>query len=180
MAKKVFKKEQILHAAYEITRDQDLSALSMRAIARKIGCSVMPIYDSFDSKEDLIHAVNIYALRKTLYDLSGDTIYDRYDGIIEYGFKYHKFLLDFVRFEKAFEHETDDICRLCDFMAEDERFKNVDDREKIRVNARIEAFIVGVLYTYYEEDYDQRLVDVVKKVVRETTDHIINGVLKIK
>lgn len=178
MANKVYTKEQILDTAYQITRDQDLNALSMRAIARKIGCSVMPIYDSFDSKEDLIKEVNIYSLHQTLYDLTVDTFYDRYDRIVEFGFKYPKFFLDFVRNEKAFVYETDVLCKLCDFMKKDEQLKDYHDRVVLKINSRIEAFLVGVVHIYYEEDTSEKLIESAKRVVRDTAKHIIEGCIK--
>ncbi|MDC0558875.1 TetR/AcrR family transcriptional regulator [Candidatus Izimaplasma bacterium] len=178
MANKVYTKEQILDTAYKITRDQDLDALSMRAIARKIGCSVMPIYDSFDSKDDLIKEVNLYSLHQTLYDLSVDTLYDRFDKIVEFGFKYPKFFLDFVRNEKAFVYETDVLCKLCDFMKKDDKLKDYHDQVALRINSRVEAFIVGLVHIYCDEKPIERIIEVAKKIVRDTTEHIIEGVTK--
>ncbi len=177
MAKKVYSKEQILSAAYEIIRDQDLSALNMRALARKIGCSVMPIYDSFDSKEDLLNELNIFLLHKTIYDLSFDNIYDRYDNIVEFGFKYPKFFLDFIQKEKAFVYETDVLCRLCDFMKKDDQLKDYHDQVVLRINTRIEAFIVGIVHIYHDEKPLEDIIKAAKRVVRSTLEHIIIGVI---
>lgn len=179
MPKKVYSKEMILTAAYQITRDQDLSSLSMRAIARKIGCSVMPIYDTFDSKEELIYEVNKYSLEQTLYDLNVDSIMARYHQILEYGFKYPKFYLDFVRFEKTFQHDNAVVCKLCGFLKQDPRLADVDDQIVLKIEGRMEAFITGIVHTYYHEPYHQATVDSAKRVVDDTLDalikHIVHG-----
>ena len=176
MAKKVYTKEQILEAAYQITRDTDLEKLSMRSIARSIGCSVMPIYDSFDSKEDLIYEVNKYSLRKTLYDLNCLTIEDRYDSIVEYGFKYPKFYLNFVRFEKTFEHDETVVCKLCGFLKTDERLKDLHDRDVLKIDGRMEAFITGMVHNYYSDEYREKTVIQGKKVVRDMLDALITHI----
>jgi AcrR family transcriptional regulator len=177
MAKKQYSKQLILEAAYEITRDEDLSMLSMRNIARRIGCSVMPIYDAFESKEDLIYEVNKYSLHKTLYDLNVETINDRYHQIIEYGFRYPKFFLQFTRFEKTFKHDDAVVCKLCGFLHKDPRLVGAHDREVLKIDQRIEAFIVGIVQTYYTEEYNTQIVEQAKRVVDDTLDALIKHVL---
>lgn len=178
MSKKIYTKNQILEAAYQITRDYDLESLSMRAIARHIGCSVMPIYDSFNSKEDLVFEVNKYSLRKTLYDLTCKSIEDRYDNIIEFGFKYPQFFLNFVRFEKTFKHDDEVVCKLCGFLKKDERMKLLTDQDVLKIDGRIEAFITGVVHTYYKDEYNEKVVSQVKKVTRDTLSALISHVSK--
>lgn len=177
MAKKRYSKERILEAAYQITRDEDLSALSMRAIARKIGCSVMPIYDSFESKEDLMYEVNKYSLRKTLYDFSDPCINERYHHIIRYGFRYPNFFLKFVRFEQSFIHDDAIVCQLCSYLHGDPRFAGADDRDLLKINARLEAFITGIIHTYHADKYDEKVVERVIRVVDDTLDALVHHII---
>ena len=75
MSSKKYKKDIILKVAYELSKEIGLEALSMRKIANKVGCSVMPLYESFNSKEGLLSALSTF--NEKLYDLSSTSMYDR-------------------------------------------------------------------------------------------------------
>ena len=47
----------ILEAARDLLALQGLEALSMRAVARRVGVSATAIYHYFESKETLVHCV---------------------------------------------------------------------------------------------------------------------------
>mgnify|MGYP001027916207 CR=1 FL=1 len=49
----VYSREQIIEAAFELIREKGWSALSTRAIAKKLGSSTMPIYSHVKSVEEL-------------------------------------------------------------------------------------------------------------------------------
>ncbi len=49
----VYSREQIMEAAFELVRENGWSAVSTRAIAKKIGSSTMPIYSHVNSVEEL-------------------------------------------------------------------------------------------------------------------------------
>lgn len=63
----VYSKEQIVDAAFEIVRDGGWSAVSARAIAKRLGSSTMPIYSHTRSMDDLENALREKA-RQTLHD----------------------------------------------------------------------------------------------------------------
>ena len=48
-----FKKEEILSAALDITRENGLSALTARALAARLGCSVKPVFGLFRNMEEV-------------------------------------------------------------------------------------------------------------------------------
>jgi AcrR family transcriptional regulator len=47
----------IVEAAFEIAKESGLSAISTRHVAKRLGCSVAPIYQNFATVDDLIAAV---------------------------------------------------------------------------------------------------------------------------
>ena len=55
------KKQDILAAAVEITRESGAAALNARALARKLGCSTQPIFSNYDSMDVLREEVIRYA-----------------------------------------------------------------------------------------------------------------------
>lgn len=52
-----FRREEIISAALDITRENGLSAVTARALAAKLGCSVKPIFGLFRNMEDVQQAV---------------------------------------------------------------------------------------------------------------------------
>lgn len=49
----VYSRNQIIETAFQLTREQGWSAVSVRAIAKKLGSSTMPIYSHMGSMEEL-------------------------------------------------------------------------------------------------------------------------------
>ncbi len=56
-----YKREQIINAAFELTREQGWSAVSARNIAKKMGSSTMPIYSHVNSVDDVQEELRIRA-----------------------------------------------------------------------------------------------------------------------
>ncbi len=63
----VYSYSQIIDAAFELTREKGWSAVSTRAIARKLGSSTMPIYSHVRSVEELEKELRLKA-RQLLRD----------------------------------------------------------------------------------------------------------------
>ncbi len=178
MASKKYSKETILRAAYEIALESGLKKISMRKLADRIGCSVMPIYEAFDSKEELISAIAVFS--ETMDDYDQITLYDRYIRIFQYGMKYPKFYLDIN------EHISEHLnlqkiqCQMCFLLQKDERLKKRTDREVLAISSRIEVFVTGIIFSYQHVPYDTRMEATgrVQKVLTEVIDSIIDGYLK--
>ncbi|MBN2616782.1 MAG: TetR/AcrR family transcriptional regulator [Spirochaetales bacterium] len=52
-----FSKEQILNAAFDLVINKGIDALSVRVLAKELGCSVAPIYINFKNTKELFNAV---------------------------------------------------------------------------------------------------------------------------
>lgn len=56
-------KEQIIDAAVDVLRDDGFSAINVRSVAKKLGCSTQPIYFSFRNMEELKAALTERAIQ---------------------------------------------------------------------------------------------------------------------
>jgi AcrR family transcriptional regulator len=52
-----YDRDTIVEAAFEIAKESGLSAISTRAVAGRLGCSVAPIYQNFAAVDELLAAV---------------------------------------------------------------------------------------------------------------------------
>ena len=91
-------KEDIEKVAFEIVKDEGLEGLNVRKIAKKLNCSIQPIFYQFSSMEELKKSVlnKIYELYKS-YMLSGKDSKTAYKSM---GNSYIKFARDYPEFFK--------------------------------------------------------------------------------
>lgn len=52
-----YDRDTIIEAAFEIAKESGFSAISTRAVAKRLGCSVAPIYQNFATVDELLAAV---------------------------------------------------------------------------------------------------------------------------
>lgn len=59
-----YTKEQIANTALNIVKEQGVASLSAREVAKRLGCTVSPIFTMFENMEDLKWAAREIALKK--------------------------------------------------------------------------------------------------------------------
>ena len=91
-------KGDIINAAYEIVKEKGMEGINAREIAKKLKCSVQPIFYQFSNMEELKQAVfeKIYELYRE-YMLSGVNGNEAYKSM---GNSYVKFARDYPEFFK--------------------------------------------------------------------------------
>lgn len=91
-------KEDIVNSAFEIVKEKGVEGLNAREVAKRLNCSIQPIFYQFATMEDLKKAVceRIYALYKE-YMLSGENTENSYKTM---GNSYVKFAKDYPEFFK--------------------------------------------------------------------------------
>lgn len=52
-----FDRKAIVEATFTIAREEGFASITTRSVAKRLGCSVAPIYINFETIEDLIKAV---------------------------------------------------------------------------------------------------------------------------
>lgn len=116
----MFKKEEIISAALDITRENGLSGVTARALAAKLGCSVKPIFGLFQNMEEVQQEVITAANRLYQSYLKDEMQKGKYPDYKASGMAY-------VRFAK----EEKELFRLL-FMRDRSKEKIEEDREEVR------------------------------------------------
>lgn len=172
MAKKIFTKDIILKTAYEMSFDTGIEHVSMRQLAKQLGCSVMPIYEAFDSKEDLINALSTF--NEEQYMSSSETMYDRYYRLLKEGLKYPHFFLSVVDYDVHKTHEEEIIDYVCGLIQKEDRLQHLNNQHAYVFNTRVEIFIVGLVYTYKNMPKEAKTFPRMKNILDCTIDGLIN------
>lgn len=83
-------KKDILSAALEIVRSEGIEKVSNREIARKLNCSIRPIYYQFENSEELLNELNKVMI-KYFYDFITNNMNDEMPKYKQTGINYIKF-----------------------------------------------------------------------------------------
>ena len=83
-------KDDILRAALEIVRNDGIEKVSNREIAKKLNCSIRPIYYQFGNSEELLNELNKKMI-KYFYDFITSNMNDKMPKYKQTGINYIKF-----------------------------------------------------------------------------------------
>ena len=79
-------KDDILRAALEIVRNDGIERVSNREIAKKLNCSIRPIYYQFENSEELLNELNKKMI-KYFYDFITNNMNDEISGLLSSEFR---------------------------------------------------------------------------------------------
>ncbi|MCF7931131.1 MAG: TetR family transcriptional regulator [Acholeplasmataceae bacterium] len=177
MAKKLYSKEKILESAYELALEIGVKKISMRKLADRIGCSVMPIYEQFSSKEELLSAIGVFV--EEYIEIDNISLYNRYNNLLYYGLNYPDFYLNIVVPDTSHTHSAEALCKLCYIMKKDERLKDLTDKQVLVINSRIDVFMTGAIFIYKNVPKATRLdqFERLKIILGQVIDSMIIGYL---
>lgn len=135
-------KEMILASAFDIVREKGLEGISNRELAKKLNCSIRPIYYQFQNVEELYNELYV-EIEKYFYKFLMDNMNDDMPKYKQVGINYIKFAKEEKEFFKIlFMSEVD--LGLNDFIVKDmEDFKELSKLIKISTNLNdedIESF----------------------------------------
>ena len=135
-------KEMILASAFDIVREKGLEGISNRELAKKLNCSIRPIYYQFQNVEELYNELYV-EIEKYFYKFLMDNMNDDMPKYKQVGLNYIKFAKEEKEFFKIlFMSEVD--LGLNDFIAKDmEDYKELSKLIKISTNLNdedIESF----------------------------------------
>lgn len=142
MPKKVFDKIYILENAVILAKEVGLEKMSMRNLAKRMNCSVTPIYDAYESKEDLIEAV----YRKVIEENnSSNDYFVRNREILQYGIKYPQLYRE-IRRQSAKSNQTEMYYReVIKLMKKQKRLKVFNKKELESLNFDILIYMNGLV-----------------------------------
>ncbi len=145
MATKIYSKEMILEKAFNYCSKNGLEALSVRRLAKEIGSSVMPLYDTFDSKKGLIEAL-VYYVVKLSFPTEGYADYrERCLGMLTFAMDYPLFYIDLIKLNKQFKFTKDHLDSYEIMMRNDTQLKDFPFNILAEINSSIEVFIMGLI-----------------------------------
>lgn len=135
-------KDMILTTAFDIAREKGLDGISNRELAKKLNCSIRPIYYQFENVDELYKELYI-EIEKYFYKFLMDNMNDEMPKYKQVGIKYIRFAKEEKElFKILFMSEID--LGLNDFIAKDmEDFKELSKLIKISTNLNdedIESF----------------------------------------
>lgn len=135
-------KEMILASAFDIVREKGLEGISNRELAKKLNCSIRPIYYQFQNVEELYNELYV-EIEKYFYKFLMDNMNDDMPKYKQVGINYIKFAKEEKEFFKILFMSEIDL-GLNDFIAKDmEDFKELFKLIKISTNLNdedIESF----------------------------------------
>lgn len=116
-------KEDIINAAYEITRKNGIERVNARAVAKKLNCSIQPIFHNFKNMEDL---------KQVLYEKAVQTYKEYMTKGVDSDYPYKSIGINYIRlakeepniFKMLFMRETN--MTLDTFMAEDKAYEYIE------------------------------------------------------
>ena len=126
-------KEMILASAFDIVREKGLEGISNRELAKKLNCSIRPIYYQFQNAEELYNELYV-EIEKYFYKFLMDNMNDEMPKYKQVGINYIKFAKEEKElFKILFMSEID--LGLNDFITKDmEDFKELSKLIKISTN----------------------------------------------
>lgn len=135
-------KDMILATAFDIAREKGLDGISNRELAKKLNCSIRPIYYQFQNVDKLYKEIYI-EIEKYFYKFLMDNMNDEMPKYKQVGINYIKFAKEEKELFKILFMSKIDL-GLNDFIAKDmEDFKELSKLIKISTNLNdedIESF----------------------------------------
>lgn len=126
-------KEMILNKAFEILREQGLDGINAREIAKRIGCSVQPLFYQFENMDELKKELLVEA-EKYLYDY---LLKNKIEGIPEYkqvGVNYIKFAQEEKKLFQTLFMNGEELLPLAFSNNSSEEYKELEKLIKISTN----------------------------------------------
>lgn len=136
MRRKVYTKDQILKAAYEVVAKEGFKGFTARNIAKKMGISTQPIYLEFKNMDDLKNTLldSIYnELKQKVFP-----VVHTGDKLVDLGLNYIRFAIDNHRLYTALyvdEHGSGEKIHqvssdyFCELVKSDERYKHLSQEQ---------------------------------------------------
>ena len=172
-------KEELIDAAFQIAADEGIDAVTVRKVARRIGCSVAPIYVNFETSEDLIRAVFERAEDISFEYMNGDYSESPFlnmgIGIIMFARAYNHLFRDVLLKKSRFAPiEGFGDKKYIELMKRDQLVKGLDDDELFNILFKLDIFTHGLaLLVSDENNKDLLSEEKIISILRETGYDII-------
>lgn len=151
MRRKVYKKDQILKAAYAVVVKEGFKGFTARNIARKMGISTQPIYLEFKNMEDLKNTLldTIFEqLQEEVFPIerTGDKIIDLGLNYIDFAKKHHSLYISLYIDGHSDGQKMHDFLYnyFQEIVKEDERYNKLSDEYIDKLNTGTWVTVTGL------------------------------------
>ena len=165
-----FSKDDVVLAAYEVTRQKGLEAVNARSVAAQIGCSTQPLFREFSCMEDIKKEVFLHA-RDCFDKMTADEIKKEENTLKAQGRVYLTLAKNEPNlFRMLFMHKRNEECanfaitRACQRAAEYGQIMNVETDEASDTYINFWMFIHGMA-TMFATGYLTLSDDVTEEVL---------------
>ncbi len=145
-----FERSDIIEAAFEIAREEGLEAVKARRVADKLGSSVAPIYNNFETIDELVRAVVEHVLaisRSLLAEQQGNSVFENIGrASLIFARTYPVLVRDLMLTPNPWiaANEQQDHT-LVEMMAEDPALSDWSRAERQRLLLQMRAFQLGLI-----------------------------------
>jgi AcrR family transcriptional regulator len=144
-----FDREAIVEAAFEIAKEEGFAGITTRSVAKRLRCSVAPIYLNFETIDDLITAVveRVFALSdELLKKQDGPDLFENIGKASlvfarEYPVLFRELVIQKNPYMASYETVQD---ALVEAMAEDENLRGLTYDERKRLLLKMRIFQTGI------------------------------------
>lgn len=172
MAKKLYDREFVLEAALELAKETGFDRLSIRGIARKLNTSVSPVYDSFESKHEIIQAIIVKVFDE---NANSDCYFERNQGILSYGLKYPMLYRDIQLYTRKYYLETTHVSDVRKLMQNEHKLKGFPDNVLRSLNFDILLYISGLVQLRLSDAVNDFDIAFYKSSLKAATELLILG-----
>jgi AcrR family transcriptional regulator len=144
-----FDKEAIVEAAFDIAKEEGFAGITARSVAKRLHCSVAPIYLNFETIDDLIKAVveRVFALSDELMKKQeGSDLFENLGKASlafarEYPVLFREMVMQQNPYMASYENVQEAIVEV---LAEDENLRGLTYEERRRLLLKMRIFQIGI------------------------------------
>lgn len=174
MSNKIFTRDKILKEAAQYANEVGLDRISIRSLSRRLGSSVMPIYESFNNKKLLIEALLELILKENHSNIK---YFERNNEILKYGLYYPSLYRDVQIKSQTLSNKNYYYEKIIRMMSEDLSLSSFNHDELKSIHFDLMVYINGLISRSEFENYSY---EEFKKILEQATKLILLGYEKAK
>lgn len=171
--KKTFNEKMILEAAIALAKEVGFKKLTVRRLASRLNCSVMPIYDSYKSKEDLIEDVFNEIVRENNREL---TYFDRNKQVLLNGIRSPQLFRDIKEYSPRSSELRNHYDNTIDLMNKEKKLMSFSHEVQQSIHFDLLIYISGIVdRQLFNNNQENESEEFWVKLFEEFTEILILG-----
>lgn len=151
MIKKTYNRDMILQQAILLAKEVGFKKLTMRGLSGRLKCSVMPIYDSFESKDKLLEEVYNEIIRA---DIKASGYFERNREVLRHGIQSPLLYRDMREYGVQSDEFNNLYKETINLMMTEKRLKNFSFKVCESLHFDLMIYITGIVEKQMNRTYD--------------------------